>query len=88
MAGIPRTNNYCESWHNSFSSLLNSHPLIYELIDTIRTEQNKTETMLLKLNTFVVRKSVKNVDETIIQILKCYNPDNKIETINKFLLFL
>ncbi|CAF1071810.1 unnamed protein product [Brachionus calyciflorus] len=40
---LPKTNNYCESWHNSFTGILNTHPLIYELIDKLRNEQNRTE---------------------------------------------
>ncbi|CAF0961077.1 unnamed protein product [Brachionus calyciflorus] len=30
---IPRTNNFVEAWHNSFSNMLKSHPLVYKLVD-------------------------------------------------------
>ncbi|CAF0711159.1 unnamed protein product [Brachionus calyciflorus] len=35
---IPRTTNYCESWHNAFGNMLKKHPNVYCLIDSLRHE--------------------------------------------------
>jgi hypothetical protein len=42
--GLPKTNNSCEGWHTSFTSLLSSsHPSIWNFIDAIRKEQSMNE---------------------------------------------
>ena len=39
MAGEPRTNNFCEGWHNRVNSALDSpHPTIWKLFRVIRNE--------------------------------------------------
>ncbi|CAF0808410.1 unnamed protein product [Brachionus calyciflorus] len=51
---IPKTNNFVEAWHKSFSSMLISHSLVYALVDAFRIEQKLISNRLLKLNTGVV----------------------------------
>jgi hypothetical protein len=48
---LPKTNNFVEGWHRSFSSLLGaSHPTIWRLIDIIKKEQGLTE---IKINQLI-----------------------------------
>ena len=47
---ISRTNNFTEAWHNSFSSMLRKHPLVYSLIDSFRKEQRLVEDNMIRLN--------------------------------------
>lgn len=73
---IPRTNNFCEAWHNAFSSMLNSHPLIYKLIDALRREQQKTEAILIKLKTgasFYRKNKYIEYDERLKNINSVYS---------------
>ncbi|CAF1128917.1 unnamed protein product [Brachionus calyciflorus] len=44
---LPRTNNFVESWHNAFSSMLDKHPLVYSLIDYFLKEQKRVEHQLV-----------------------------------------
>ena len=77
---LPRTNNFCETWHNAFSSMLRSHPSVYSLVDAFRGEQKKTEDQLVALKTGVVgQRKVKYImlDERIAEIMKDYaGPDS------------
>jgi len=47
---ISRTNNFTEAWHNSFSTMLSNHPLVYSLVDSFRKEQKLAEDNLIRLN--------------------------------------
>ncbi|RNA22243.1 hypothetical protein BpHYR1_020437 [Brachionus plicatilis] len=85
MDDMPRTNNCCESWHNSFTGILNNHPLIYELIDALRHEQNKIESMILKIKTGVVKTKAKK-EESASNLMKFYDPNKKLETLNNLAL--
>ncbi|RNA12651.1 hypothetical protein BpHYR1_000781 [Brachionus plicatilis] len=69
---MPRTNNCCESWYNSFTGILNNHPLIYELIDALRQEQNKIESMILKIKTDVVKAKAKK-EEAASNLMKYFD---------------
>ncbi|CAF1082914.1 unnamed protein product [Brachionus calyciflorus] len=51
---IPRTTNYCESWHNAFRNMLKKHPNVYCLIDSLRHENKKIENKLLKARTGLI----------------------------------
>lgn len=80
---FPRTNNCCESWHNSFAGILNKHPLVYELINAMRHEQNRMETNLLKIRTGKLQKKTSKSDiENVQKILSNYNKNNLLETLN------
>ncbi|CAF0998609.1 unnamed protein product [Brachionus calyciflorus] len=73
---IPRSNNFVEAWHNAFSSLLDHHPLIYELIDVLRKEQKTSEMNLVKLKTGIHYKRKPKyitLDERIQVIVDNYN---------------
>ncbi|RNA40053.1 hypothetical protein BpHYR1_029024 [Brachionus plicatilis] len=63
MQDLPKTNNACESWHNSLSGLLNVHPLINELIDALIKEQNKMETNWLKFNSGLIVKNSSSLND-------------------------
>ena len=43
----PRTNNHVEGWHNRLAG--KSHPNIYEVVDSFKTEQAATEVTLRQL---------------------------------------
>jgi len=45
---LPRTNNYCESWHHSFSKMVNNHPVIYQLIYAIINEEKRIQAKIIK----------------------------------------
>ncbi|CAF0899081.1 unnamed protein product [Brachionus calyciflorus] len=45
---LPRTTNSVESWHNSFGNMLKSHPLVYELVDSLRKEDKRVSDLLVK----------------------------------------
>ncbi|CAF1116019.1 unnamed protein product [Brachionus calyciflorus] len=80
---FPRTNNFCETWHNSFSGILNAHSLVYELIDAFRSEQNKIEQKLLQHKIGKLKQKSKKSDILSIQkILSTYDKNNKMETLN------
>ncbi|CAF1128421.1 unnamed protein product, partial [Brachionus calyciflorus] len=51
---LPRTTNHVESWHNAFGNMLKSHPVIYELVVSLRKEQKRTENNLIKVKTGLV----------------------------------
>ncbi|CAF1127107.1 unnamed protein product [Brachionus calyciflorus] len=75
---LPKTNNYCESWHYSFTDILNTHPLIYELIDKLRNEQNRTEKNVIKIKTGQGKsKNLAKEDVQIQNILSNYDPKKK-----------
>ncbi|CAF1124763.1 unnamed protein product [Brachionus calyciflorus] len=74
----PRTNNSVESWHNAFSSILNKHPMVYLLVNSLVNEKKRTETELVKLRTGIVHKRKSKyllLDEIIQEIVKSYNPE-------------
>ena len=74
--GLSRSTNFCEAWHNAFSSTLCKHPLFYALVDALRKEQKKTETEILKLETGIVHKRKSKyilLDERIQNIFSHYS---------------
>jgi (p)ppGpp synthase/HD superfamily hydrolase len=74
--GLSRSTNYCESWHNAFTSTLAKHPLFYALVDALRKEQKKTESEILKLQTGIVHKRKTKyvlLDERIQNVLSRYS---------------
>ncbi|CAF1124067.1 unnamed protein product, partial [Brachionus calyciflorus] len=76
---IPRTNNHVEAWHNAFTSILKSHPLVYELVDWFRKEDKLTKEKLVLIKTGVkyTRKTEYiKLDERIKEILSGYDRDN------------
>ena len=88
---IPRTTNFCESWHNSFGNMLKKHPNFYSLIDSLRRENKKIENKLLKARTgLVVSKHAKssNLDERLKELLKGYNKQNFESFFEKIILLL
>ncbi|CAF0799222.1 unnamed protein product [Brachionus calyciflorus] len=87
---LPRTNNFVESWHNAFSSMLNKHPLVYSLIDSFIKEQNKVESDLVKLKTGLVYKRKSKyvmLDERIKSVISGDDKD-KIEDFLKNFSFI
>ncbi|CAF0961381.1 unnamed protein product, partial [Brachionus calyciflorus] len=46
---LPRTNNFCEAWHNSFTGMLNKHPYVYELINDLGMNKARLRKKLFKL---------------------------------------
>ena len=76
---ISRTNNFTEAWHNSFSSMLGNHPLIYSLIDSLRKEQKMVEDNLIRLNAGIQYKRKPKyvlLDEQLIFAVKSYCKDS------------
>jgi hypothetical protein len=72
---LPRTNNFVETWHNAFGSMLKKHPLVYELVDEFRKEHKRTVNNLIKLNTGIVYKRQPEymiLDERIRNVVKTY----------------
>ena len=48
-AGLPRSSNMAEGWHNGFKSLVNcSHPTIWKFLDSLKLEQALTDVKLAK----------------------------------------
>jgi hypothetical protein len=48
LCGGSRTNNMCESWNNSFRSLVDcSHPSIWKNIDYLRKYENNVQVVIL-----------------------------------------
>nr|XP_004227365.1 uncharacterized protein LOC101242881 [Ciona intestinalis] len=44
---LPKTNNSCEGWHRSFSSLVSSnHPTLWKFIDKLKDEQGRNEAVI------------------------------------------
>ncbi|CAF1089264.1 unnamed protein product [Brachionus calyciflorus] len=76
---LPRTNNFVESWHKAFSSMLNSHPLVYSLIDAFKKEQKKTEDLIIQLQTGIQYKRQPAyfiLDKRIQELMKEYTIEN------------
>ncbi|CAF0910610.1 unnamed protein product, partial [Brachionus calyciflorus] len=48
---LPSLKILVESWHSSFSEILDKHPLVYSFIGSLNKEQQKVECELLKLET-------------------------------------
>jgi hypothetical protein len=72
---LSRTNNYTEAWHNSFSTMLLKHPLVYSLIDSFRREQKLVEDNIIRLNIGIKHKrktKYMKEDEQFIFVLKGY----------------
>lgn len=56
LEGLPKTNNYCEGFHNGFSGTLGAaHPTIYKLIDAMKEEHEKAE---MKIEQMLAGKSL------------------------------
>ncbi|CAF0898466.1 unnamed protein product [Brachionus calyciflorus] len=73
---IPKTNNFVEAWHNSFSSMLVSHPLVYAIVDTFKREQTLTQN---KIKTGIMPKkkpSYTVLDDRIRLMLKSYTVED------------
>ncbi|CAF1109229.1 unnamed protein product [Brachionus calyciflorus] len=80
---LPRTNIFCETWHNSFPGMLNKHPNVYELINAFRHEQSKVEKKIVQIKTFQGKAKVIAKKENQVEIiLSNYIPTNKLETLN------
>ena len=81
--GLPKTNNSCEGWHRSFSSLLGaSHPTIWKFIDGIKLEQSLNE---MKIEQYLAgddppppRKKYKDCSERILKKVQNYQNHDKI----------
>ncbi|CAF0925217.1 unnamed protein product [Brachionus calyciflorus] len=88
---IPRTTNYCESWHNAFGNMLKKHPNVYCLIDSLRHENKKIENKLLKARTGLVVSRKRDdviLDERIKELLKDYSKENFEDFFDKIALLL
>ena len=75
---LSRTNNYTEAWHNSFSSMLLKHPLIYSVIDSFRREQKLVEDNVIRLSIGIKHKRKSKYmieDEQLIFVLKGYTKE-------------
>ena len=75
LEGLPRTNNFSESWHNAFSAVLDSHPSVYKLITELRKEQKRTENLLAKINTGMTFKQDTSKEERVNAIMLDYSID-------------
>jgi hypothetical protein len=76
---ISRTNNFTESWHNIFSSMMGKHPLVYSLVDSFRKEQKMTEDTLIRLNVGIAYKrkpAYVLLDEQLIFAAKSYSKES------------
>ncbi|CAF1047866.1 unnamed protein product, partial [Brachionus calyciflorus] len=91
MEGIPRTTNYVESWHNAFGNMLKKHPNFYSLIDSLRSENKKSEYNLLKAQTgpMPTKKSVGlAIDERVREVLSEYKKNDYESFFDKLSLIL
>lgn len=82
---MPRTNNFVEAWYGAFSSMLNKHPNVNQLIDELRKEQNNTDTTIIQLDSGRIYKrkpKYVEIDERISNVVNNYNSKNKTEYIN------
>jgi hypothetical protein len=75
---ISRTNNFTEAWHNSFSSILGKHPLVYSLVDSLRKEQKFAEDNLIRLYAGIQyrrRPAYVLLDEQLVFAVNHYSKD-------------
>ena len=77
VAGMPRTNNNMEGWHNAFQQSIGSHPILVKLLDSIVKEHRLMESNYIPL--FAGEKKKKSAkyaryDERIINLINDYNP--------------
>ena len=76
---IPRTNNFVEAWHNAFSKMLKSHPLVYKLVDWLRKEQVLAAEKVVFAKTGVrhTRKpEYVKLDERLKALIEVYEKNN------------
>ena len=78
IAGIRRSNNSVEGWHNAFASRVSvNHPNIIKLADKIRREQSKFEIDIEKIRQGHQVKAKKNcyrqLDERITRLVNAYD---------------
>lgn len=78
---ISTSNNLCGvTFKNSF---INAHPVVYQLVDVLRREQNKVETDKIKVDIGKLKAKADKTDDQVIIILNKYDPSKKIETLKK-----
>ncbi|CAF1126879.1 unnamed protein product, partial [Rotaria magnacalcarata] len=78
IAGVPRSNNAVEGWHNAFASRVSiNHPTIIKLTEKIRREQSKFEIDIAKIlqgHEVKTRKLMyKKLDERIERLVSAYD---------------
>ena len=89
-AALGRTNNICESFNNSFSSLVGqSNPTIWSFIDGLRLAQSATQNSIMEyrigrrppLRTSAAKKK----DDSVVRVLEKYNSHFVTNTVFKYL---
>ncbi|CAF0972116.1 unnamed protein product [Brachionus calyciflorus] len=78
---LPRTNNYCESWQNSFTKMISNHPIIYNLVYALILEQNRVEAKIVQLRTGIVyRRRPEDIveDDRLQHLISNYDSDKKL----------
>ncbi|CAF4107188.1 unnamed protein product [Rotaria magnacalcarata] len=78
IAGVPRSNNAVEGWHNAFASRVSiNHPTIIKLTEKTRREQSKFEIDIAKIlqgHEVKTRKLMyKKLDERIESLVSAYD---------------
>ncbi|CAF2044232.1 unnamed protein product [Rotaria magnacalcarata] len=78
IAGVPRSNNAVEGWHNAFASRVSiNHPTIIKLTEKTRREQSKFEIDIAKIlqgHEVKTRKLMyKKLDERIERLVSAYD---------------
>ncbi|CAF4368619.1 unnamed protein product [Rotaria sp. Silwood2] len=78
VAGVPRSNNAVEGWHNAFASRVSiNHPNIIKLTEKIRREQSKFEIDIAKIlqghQVKTQKACYRKLDERIERVLTTYD---------------
>ena len=90
-SNLPRTTNFCEAWHGSFSAIFKSHSPLYDFTDSIHTEQDFIEANIIKIKTGIAPKrkpKYEILNERIKHIVEKFSKENVLEFVENMALNL